>query len=236
MDTRKKWALGALAVAAAVTALALLGSRPSPVRTVAVARGAITQSLVATGRIEASARIDLGSEVTATVREVRVREGDAVHAGQVLVRLSDDEARASLAQAEAALREARERAQEQGRVTAPVSEQAQAQANLRSAEREAERARALVAQGFYAPQRADDAERALATARSALRRPGSRRAPTNPARWLRGLRAPGWSRPSPPWRWRRRGWPNWPSSRRWMRACSPATPSPAPWPSPAACC
>lgn len=73
MDTRKKWALGALAVVVAVTAFALLGSRPSPVRTVTVTRGAIAQSLVATGRIEASARIDIGSEVTGTVREVRAR-------------------------------------------------------------------------------------------------------------------------------------------------------------------
>ncbi|WP_124223119.1 efflux RND transporter periplasmic adaptor subunit [Tibeticola sediminis] len=170
MDTRMKWGLGAAAVLVVLAAVALGTTRGVPVRTVAVTRGAIAQSVVATGRVEASARIDLGSEVTATVREVRVREGDRVRAGQVLVRLSDDEARAALAQAEAALLEARERAREQSGVTAPVSAQAlaQAEANLKTAEREAERARALVAQGFFAPQKADEAERALANARSAL--------------------------------------------------------------------
>jgi HlyD family secretion protein len=78
MDTRMKWGLGAAAVLVVLAAVALGTTRGVPVRTVAVTRGAIAKSVVATGRVEARARIDLGSEVTATVREVRVREGDRV--------------------------------------------------------------------------------------------------------------------------------------------------------------
>lgn len=170
MNTRTKWALGVGAAVAALALAAALGTRGTAVRAVAVTRGAITQSVVATGRIEAPARIDVAAEVTATVRAVRVREGDRVRAGQPLVELVDDEARAALAQARAQQAEALQRQHEQASVTAPVSDQAleQARANLINAEREAERVRTLVAQGFYPPQRLDEAERVLANARSAL--------------------------------------------------------------------
>ncbi len=137
---------------------------------VAAQRQDIVQSVVATGRVNAAARIAISSEVAATVSEVRVREGQAVRAGEVLVRLSDAEPRAALAQALAALAEARSRALQQSSVGALVSEQTQvqAQAALLVAQRDHERIRQLVAQGFFAPQRLDEARRALDTAQSAL--------------------------------------------------------------------
>lgn len=163
-----KWGAGALVVLAAAVMLA--GQRGTPVQVVAVARTGIVQSVVATGRINAPARMDIGAEVSATVLEVRVREGDRVKAGDLLVRLSDAEAHAALQQARAALAEARGRATQQATVAAPVASQAvvQAQAAFTSAEREHQRARDLVAQGFFSQQKLDDAQRALDTARSAL--------------------------------------------------------------------
>jgi HlyD family secretion protein len=163
-----KWGAGALVVLAAAVMLA--GQRGTPVQVVAVARTGIVQSVVATGRINAPARMDIGAEVSATVLEVRVREGDRVKAGDLLVRLSDAEAHAALQQARAALAEARGRATQQATVAAPVASQAvvQAQAAFTSAEREHQRARDLVAQGFFSLQKLDDAQRALDTARSAL--------------------------------------------------------------------
>ncbi|WP_293605617.1 efflux RND transporter periplasmic adaptor subunit [Polaromonas sp. UBA4122] len=163
-----KWGAGALVVLAAAVMLA--GQRGTPVQVVAVARTGIVQSVVATGRINAPARMDIGAEVSATVLEVRVREGDRVKAGDLLVRLSDAEAHAALQQARAALAEARGRATQQATVAAPVAAQAvvQAQAAFTSAEREHQRARDLVAQGFFSQQKLDDAQRALDTARSAL--------------------------------------------------------------------
>lgn len=165
-----KWSAGALLALAAAGAWLLAGQRGALVQIVPVARSGIVQSVVATGRLNAPARMEIGAEVTATVLEVRVREGDKVQAGALLIRLSDAEARAALTQAQAALTEARGRATQQASVAAPVSTQAvvQAQAAFTAAERDHQRARELVAQGFFPQQKLDDARRALDTARSAL--------------------------------------------------------------------
>lgn len=164
-----KWSAAGAVLALAV-AVALLSQRGAKVQVAAVVRTAIVQSVVATGRLNAPARMDIGAEVTATVLEVKVREGDRVKAGDLLLRLSDAEARAALMQARAALVEARGRATEQASVAAPVASQAvvQAEAAFKAAERDFQRTRDLVAQGFFSQQKLDDAQRALDTARSAL--------------------------------------------------------------------
>ncbi len=165
-----KWGTAALLVVAVSAAALLASRRGTQVQVVIVARTGIVQSVVATGRLNASARIDMGAEVTATVLEVRVREGDRVKAGAVLLRLSDAEATASLKQAEAALLEARGRATQQATVAAPVATQAvvQADAVFVAAEHDFKRTQELVAKGFFPQQKLDDGRRALDTARSAL--------------------------------------------------------------------
>ncbi|MDB5844886.1 MAG: efflux transporter, family, subunit, partial [Polaromonas sp.] len=165
-----KWGAGAVLVLALAAAAVVSSRRGTPVQLVPVARTGIVQSVVATGRLNAPARMDIGSEVTATVLEVRVREGDRIKAGDLLLRLSDAEARAALQQARASLGEARGRALQQSTVAEPVARQAvvQAEAAFTAAEREHQRARDLVAQGFFSQQKLDDARRALDTARSAL--------------------------------------------------------------------
>ena len=168
-----KWGTGlvvAAVMAAVVVAALLFNARAMQVQVVPVARARIVQSVVATGRLNAPARIAIGSEVTAVVQEVRVREGDRVPAGGLLIQLSDGEARAALQQAQAALAEARNRAEQQASVAAPMASQAvtQAQASFDAAEREFQRARDLVARGFYSRQRLDEARRVRDTARSVL--------------------------------------------------------------------
>ena len=165
-----KWSAAALVVLALAAAAGLASRRGALVQVAPVVRTGIVQSVVATGRLNAPARMDIGAEVTATVLEVKVREGDRVKAGDLLLRLSDAEARAALAQARAALVEARGRATQQLTVTAPVASQAvvQAEAAFKVAEREHQRAGELVAQGFFSQQKLEDARRALDTARSAL--------------------------------------------------------------------
>ena len=171
MKSLVKWGAGAVLVLAVAGGLLLARQRGTPVQLVPVARTGIVQSVVATGRLNAPARMDIGAEVTATVLEVRVREGDRVKAGDLLLRLSDAEARAALQQARAALLEARGRATQQASVAAPVATQAvvQAEATFTAAERDYQRARELVAQGFFPQQKLDDARRVLDTAASALR-------------------------------------------------------------------
>lgn len=170
MNKRTLWIAGAVGLVVVVAGVVLTRQRATAVQVAPVVRGAIAQSIVATGRLNAPARMDVGSDISATVLEVKVREGDLVRAGQVLVRLQDSEARAAVQQAQGALSEARGRAVQQSTVTAPVANQAvvQAQAALQVAEREYQRAKELVAQGFFSQQKLDDARRALDTSRSAL--------------------------------------------------------------------
>lgn len=159
----------ALAVAGAVAAVALW-PKGRDVDVVTASKAPLTQSVVATGRIATPARIAIGSPLAATVLEITVREGDVVAPGQVLARLRSDDAAALIAQAAAALAEAEARLEQTVQVGRPVAAQqlAQAEANLKVAQAEAERARQLVAQGFYARSKADDALRNAANAASAV--------------------------------------------------------------------
>lgn len=170
MKPSVKWAGAAALLVLGGLYLGWFWQRGTPVQVVRVTRQTIVQSVAATGRLNTPARIEIGAEVSGTVSEVRVREGDSVQAGEVLLRLSDAETRAALQQARAAWVEARGRARQQASVTAPVSGQAvvQAEAAFAAAQRDYQRTRELVAQGFFAQQKLDEAQRALDTARSAL--------------------------------------------------------------------
>jgi HlyD family secretion protein len=171
MKPRQKWIFAVVTLALLLTGAWLLQQRGTLVQVVPVLRSNLLQSVVATGRLNAPARIELAAEVTATVLAVQVREGDHVKVGQLLVRLSDAEARAALQQAKAALDEARHRATQQATVTAPVALQTvvQADAAWRNADSEFRRSEALVAQGFFSQQKLDEARRTLDTSASALR-------------------------------------------------------------------
>jgi RND family efflux transporter MFP subunit len=65
-------------------------------------------SLQLYGRVESPSSADMGSNLAATVEEVRVLEGEAVRKGQLLVRLDDADARILLQGDEAALAHERE--------------------------------------------------------------------------------------------------------------------------------
>jgi len=170
MKSRQKWIFAAVTFTLLLAGGLLFQQRGTSVQVAPVLRSDLLQSVVATGRLNAPARIDLAAEVTATVLAVQVREGDHVKSGQLLVRLSDAEARAALQQANAALGEARNRATQQATVAAPVATQTvvQADAAWRNAERDFQRAQELVAQGFFSQQKLDEARRTLDTSASAL--------------------------------------------------------------------
>lgn len=143
--------------------------RGSEVEAVRVLRAPIVQSVVATGRVAAPARIELGAQQTARVARVLVREGAPVAAGDVLIELDADEARAALAQARASLAEAEARLAQLARVGAPVARDAltQAEAQLVQARKEFERVKSLTERGFFSGSRLDEAERALKSAAAA---------------------------------------------------------------------
>lgn len=163
--SRLPWViLGAVALVA-VAALPLWLARPEQVDAVAVARRDVVRTLVLTGRVRPQGRTQLGTSVAGNVREVLVREGARVVAGQLLVRIDDAQAAAGLAQARAALATATSR-------TRATREQAELVAQ--SARRDAERARALHAQGAISEKEKEDAERAAANAAAELEAAGAR--------------------------------------------------------------
>ncbi|MEY3872817.1 MAG: hypothetical protein RLZZ296_1812, partial [Pseudomonadota bacterium] len=129
MKPRQKWIFAAVVLTLLLAGGLLFQQRGTSVQVVPVLRSDLVQSVVATGRLNAPARIELAAEVTATVLGVLVREGDHVKVGQLLVRLSDSEARAALQQAKGALAEARNRATQQATVAAPLAVQTVVQAN-----------------------------------------------------------------------------------------------------------
>ena len=144
--------------------------RGQAVEVVEVTQGPMLQSVVTTGRIATVSRIDVASQSTARIEAILVREGDVVTANQVMVRLHDDEADANLAQADAAVVEARERLRQLATVQQPMSTQLLEQARVADvqAARELARAKDLFEQGFVSQSRLDDAQRAALASASAV--------------------------------------------------------------------
>ena len=166
-----RWLLaGALVVllAAFFAGRAVLGAS---VRTVAVTRGDLTQTVVSTGRVIAASRAEVGTQITGAVAAVAVEEGDRVTAGQLLAQLNDIEQLAAVAQARAAVLEAEQRVAQFGSTTLPVAEQQllQAEANLVLARNEHRRVKELYESAFYSRATLEQAERTLDTAQAQQR-------------------------------------------------------------------
>jgi HlyD family secretion protein len=77
------------------------------VETVFARKQAVVDLVIASGRIQSGRQSQVGSEVSGQVKQVRVREGDTVAAGQLLLELDDMETRQRLEQAHWAAETAR---------------------------------------------------------------------------------------------------------------------------------
>ena len=115
-----------------------------------VVRGTLLRSVVATGRVTTPYRVAVGSQITGTVADIPVREGQAVALGQVLVRLEASELQAGLAQAQSAVTQAETQLRHLHDVTLPVAIRtlAQSEATLLNAQRQFSRSEQLQASGF----------------------------------------------------------------------------------------
>ena len=161
-------ALALLLLAGAFGVPRLLGP---VVEAVPVRRGALVQSLVASGRVETPHRVNIGSQLTGAVSQVPVREGQVVEAGQLLVALDDRELRASVAQAEGALALAEARLRQIAEVALPMAQESlrQNQATLLNAQQQYDRAERLHASGFEPRAQLELARRSLDVATAQLR-------------------------------------------------------------------
>jgi HlyD family secretion protein len=95
-----------LIIGAGIYALTLL-SRPAndvdPSRLAVAERGDIARSVVAVGKIEPIAKVEIKSKANGIIQEIKVDAGDLVNEGQVLVELDKENLNARLREARAAL-------------------------------------------------------------------------------------------------------------------------------------
>jgi HlyD family secretion protein len=105
--------VGALALVGLLAAR-FLGGSGEPYATQPARLGDLVVSVTATGPLQPTEQVDIGSELSGTLRSVEVGYNDAVHAGQVMARLDTTrleaqalQAKSSLEAAQAAVDEAR---------------------------------------------------------------------------------------------------------------------------------
>jgi RND family efflux transporter MFP subunit len=155
---RRRWIAGGLLVLVALIAagawLGLSGRTALPVRT-AMAQplaggGANASVLDATGYVTARRQATVSAQITGTLIDVLIEEGDHVKAGQVLARLEDTAQRATLAQAQAQLKSAR-------------ALLVQYQAQLAQGERDVKRAEDLVERKLVSQQAVEQARTQVET-------------------------------------------------------------------------
>jgi len=150
-----------------------------PVVVAAAEQGTMAQTLTVTGTIRAGREADVGAQISARVVEVKVREGDSVTAGQVLVTLDAAQAKSQVRQARAgaeatgAQLEAAKRRLEVLEEGARPEEKAiarsrleQAESALRTAEADLKRLRGLYEEGAISKQQLDGAQTEYDTART----------------------------------------------------------------------
>ena len=168
------WRLMAFALAPLL--LATLGWRVwhwsvPQVPAIEVQAAPLQRSLQFSARVERLSRVDVGATLVGRVQSVAGRAGAQVAQGALLVQLETAEARAALAQAQATLAQQQARAaglRSTGR-SGIDAQLAQAEAGLRAAQRDLQRSRALLAQGFVSQAQLDDSERALQVAQAQQR-------------------------------------------------------------------
>lgn len=134
-------------MAAASAASGAAGGPPVSVTTSTARTQDLAVSLAATGTVTALSAVDVKPQMSGVVRQVHVREGQSVRAGQLLFTLDDRTEQANVAKAAAQV--------------------ARDEAALADARRQLERSRELLAQGFVS-QGSVDAAQANADAQAAL--------------------------------------------------------------------
>lgn len=160
---RRAYLSAGLAMAAVVAAVLVPQFMRTVPQAVAVVPKDLVRTVVATGRVEAPHRVDIGSTLVGTVAAVPVAEGQTVRAGQVLVELDDAELRAALRAADWAVAQAQARVRQLQEVQQPVAAQAlrQAQATLDTAQRQLRRQEDLFRQGYVGQAALDEGRKAV---------------------------------------------------------------------------
>ena len=152
--TKKRIVIATIVLAAFAAAAVALKPKenvvpPSKYRSTVVDRGAINQTVTATGTINPVALINVGSQVSGTVAELHADFNDRVKKGQVLLKLEPTIFNAQVAQAEANI--------------------ASARASLRLGQANFQRNEQLVAQNFVSSLALDQSRREMDVAAANLK-------------------------------------------------------------------
>lgn len=170
LQFRQHWLLVCLLIALMMFAI-LAGPRllfgPEVALSVVVQRDFV-QSVVATGRVETPHRVNIGAQITGTVADVPVIEGQVVAFNTLLIRLRSEELAAEVMQANSAIQLAEAELRHLQDVTAPMAEQAvrEAEANQDAALRSLTRYKALFAQDMISRSILDESDRLERSTRS----------------------------------------------------------------------
>jgi len=152
--------LGLVVVVGSVAGATLLRSNHSidPSKLVKVEKGSIARSVVATGKVEPLAKVEIKSKASGIIKQLHVDYGDRVRRGQVLAELDKEElaarvreARANLQAAEANLEAARA-AYEKNKIEAEGPD-------VPYFQRSFERAQQMLTDGLIAEAALDEAEK-----------------------------------------------------------------------------
>jgi HlyD family secretion protein len=135
------------------------------------ARGRLIETVVASGHVETPFRVEIGSQLTGTVQEVLVQEGEKVTKGQPLISLEARELTASVVQAQGAVAQAEARIRQIEELTRPSADEAltQAKATLLNAQQTYDRTAQLEHNGYATRAALDDAQKTLDVARAQMR-------------------------------------------------------------------
>ena len=134
-NRQRKWVIWGIAAILVVVVVAVLALREpaAAVRVVSVTSGDLSSTITSNGKVEPILPFVARAGFPTFVAEVKAAEGQAVHRGQLILRLDDSDIRAQLSQARADLLAA-ETDLRNAKAGGPPDEVAQLQGNLQNAE------------------------------------------------------------------------------------------------------
>jgi HlyD family secretion protein len=169
----RKWRWTIAAVFIALSALAYFAvpwALGPKVSTVAVTNGNVVQTLVASGTIANPNRVEISSQISGSIIDVLVNEGQFVAEGQPMIRLDDTELQSTMAQAVGAVEVANAKLRQLRETALPSARQSldQAQATLVQTQLQFDRISTLHGARVVADVTLDAAVHDLAQAKAAV--------------------------------------------------------------------
>jgi len=131
----------------------------------------LIETVVATGSVETPFRVIIGSQITGTVEDVRVAEGQRVTVGQTLVVLEAHELKAAVVQAQGAVAQAEAHMRQLNELTLPMARDSlkEAQATSLNAHQAFDRTSGLARNGNATRAALDEVQKSLDLARMQVR-------------------------------------------------------------------